>query len=234
MPRLLQGGAVPTLVACAPVLGYGPSWLARWWKRYREGGLAGLLVEPPQPSRPSPASLAGIEGEPRAGRIASLEDAHRWCPRGGAAALGRRRPVPVALVVRRGRAFERGGVLPVAAGVDQAWFQRFLDEFAMALGGRRVDLVLDGAGSHRADLAWPERVAPLPLPPDSPALNPAEQGFRVLRTKLANRPFADLAGLEAARIECLRAFWADPAVLRRLTAYPWWRAGVRAIAPSPP
>lgn len=97
-----------------------------------------------------------------------------------------------------------------------------------------MGLVLDGAGSQRADLAWRERVAPLPLPPDSPALNPAEQVFRVLRAKLANRPFADLAEWEAARTEYLRAFWADPASLLRLTAYPWWRAGVWAITSSPP
>lgn len=81
MRRLLQGGAVPTLAACAPAVGYSPRQLARWWKRYREGGLAGLLAEPPRPGRPSrltPASLAGLEGEMRAGRIASLEDARRY------------------------------------------------------------------------------------------------------------------------------------------------------------
>lgn len=85
MLRLLQGSAVPTLAACTPAIGYSLRRLAGWWKRYREGGMAGLLAEPPRPGRPSrltPAFLAGLEGEMRAGRIASLEDVRRWCPRG--------------------------------------------------------------------------------------------------------------------------------------------------------
>lgn len=81
MLRLLKAGAAPTLGACAPLVGYSPRQLARWWKRYREGGLAGLLAEPPRPGRASrltPAALAGLEGEMREGRIATLEDARRY------------------------------------------------------------------------------------------------------------------------------------------------------------
>ena len=117
--------------------------------------------------------------------------------------------------------------------VDKAWLQLFLDEFGKEVAGRPVALVLDGSGSHRAALAWPPGVAPLPLPPYSPELNPAEQVFRVLRAKLANRIFADLAELEAALAEHLRAFWDRPARLRHLTAYPWWtRAAATLPLPS--
>jgi transposase len=119
-------------------------------------------------------------------------------------------------------------------GVGQAWFQAFLAEFGKAAAGRRVGLVPDGAGSHRAAVAWPGGVAPVPLPPYSPELNPAEQGFRALRAKLANRVFEDLAELEAALTEQLRAFWDRPAALRRLTAYPWWQTGAAAITPLSP
>ena len=94
--------------------------------------------------------------------------------------------------------------------------------------------MLDGSGSHRAALACPSGVVPVPLPPSSPELNPAEQVFRVLRAKLANRVFADLAELEAALAEHLRAFWDRPATLRRLTAYHWWTGGLAATATSPP
>jgi transposase len=96
-----------------------------------------------------------------------------------------------------------------------------------------VGLVLDGSGSHRAGLAWPAGVVPVSLPPYSPELNPAEQVFRLLRAKLANRVFADLAELEAALTEQLRAFWDEPATLRRLTAYPWWLRGAEAMPSSP-
>ena len=99
-------------------------------------------------------------------------------------------------------------------GVGTEWLQAFLDAFAREVGPRRVGLVLDGAGSHRAALAWPPGVAPLPLPPYSPELNPAEQVFRSLRAKLANRVFAALAELEAAITERLREFWDRPATLR--------------------
>ena len=118
-------------------------------------------------------------------------------------------------------------------GVSTERFGLFLREFAQEVAGRRVGLVLDGSGSHRAAIAWPEHVAPLPLPPYSPELNPAEQVFRALRAKLANRVFADLAELEAALTAQLRAFWDRPATLRRLTAYPWWIAAAATMTPAP-
>ncbi len=77
-------------------------------------------------------------------------------------------------------------------------------------------------------------MAPVPLPSYSPELNPAEQVFRALRAKLANRVFEDLAALEAAITEHLRTLWDDPAALARLTAYPWWLQGLASPLPSAP
>jgi hypothetical protein len=54
-----------------------------------------------------------------------------------------------------------------------------------------------------------------------------------VRAKLANRVFADLAELGAAITEHPRPFWDRPAILRRLTAYPWWLRGARTT-PLPP
>lgn len=79
-------------------------------------------------------------------------------------------------------------------GVTNAWFQCFLDAFGKETAGRRVGLVLDGAGSDRAALVWRVRLAPQP-PPYSPELNPEAQIFRVLRVRLTNCIFADLANL---------------------------------------
>jgi transposase len=117
--------------------------------------------------------------------------------------------------------------------VTKEWFAGFLDAFAQAVGDERVGLVLDGSGSHRADIPWPEQVVPLPLPRYSPELNPAEQIFRVLRPKLTNRIFPTLAELEAEITTHLRPYWEQPALVQRLTAYPWWTTPLTSMS-SPP
>jgi transposase len=79
--RLLKAGAATSLAACAPLVGYSPRQVARWWAAYRAGGLAALLAERPRPgkaSRLTPAALAGLETEMRAGAIATLADARRY------------------------------------------------------------------------------------------------------------------------------------------------------------
>lgn len=114
-------------------------------------------------------------------------------------------------------------------GVSKEWFACFLDALSREVGGQRVGLVLDNSSGHRADMAWPAHLTPLPLPSSSPELNPAEQIFRVLRAKLANRIFDTVAELEAALTEQLQRFWDEPAILHQLTAYPWWTTGLDAI-----
>lgn len=118
-------------------------------------------------------------------------------------------------------------------GVDTACVQVFLDAFAEEVPGVQVGLALDSSGAHRAEaLRWPDHVVPLWLPAYSPELNPAEQIFRYLRAKLANRIFADLAELEAAITDILREFWDQPSILRRLTGYPWWLQATQNIRPA--
>ena len=117
--------------------------------------------------------------------------------------------------------------------VTKAWFATFLAVFGQETRGERVGLVLDGSGSHRADISWPEHLVPLPLPRYSPELNPAEQLFRVLRPTLANRIFATVAELEEAITEHLQPSWEHPARVQRLTGYPWWTAAVNTLSQSP-
>ena len=94
----------------------------------------------------------------------------------------------------------------------------------------RIGVVLDGSGSHRSGkVIWPAGIVPLPLPPYSPELNPAEQVFRHLRKRLANAVFATIAELKDALTDELQRFWANPTVVTRMTNYPWWREGVKAI-----
>lgn len=116
--------------------------------------------------------------------------------------------------------------------VNQECLQLFVDALGNEVGEQRIGLVLDGSGSHRAEIRWPEQICPIPLPRYSPELNPAEQIFRHLRAQLANRIFEDLDELEAAITEELRPFWEQPATLQHLTAYPWWRKGLQDIMPA--
>ena len=117
--------------------------------------------------------------------------------------------------------------------VTKEWFAQFLEAFGQETTGARVGLVLDGSGAHRADIPWPEHVVPLPLPRYSPELNPAEQIFRVLRPKLANRIFATLAELEAAITDHLQPYWGQPSAVQRLTGYPWWITAMSTVSQSP-
>ena len=114
--------------------------------------------------------------------------------------------------------------------VDTPCLQGFVDALATELAGERIGLVLDGSGSHGATaLVWPEAIVPLSLPPYSPELNPVELLFRHLRARLSNRIFADVAELEAAITEVLRAFWDVPARLQQLTGFGWWLSGLDDI-----
>jgi putative transposase len=117
--------------------------------------------------------------------------------------------------------------------VTKEWFAAFLEAFAAATAGERVAVVLDGSGAHRATIPWPDNLVPLPLPRYSPELNPAEQVFRVLRPKLANRIFTTIAELEAAIAEHLQSYWEQPALVRRLTGYSWWTAAAGNMSQSP-
>jgi transposase len=117
--------------------------------------------------------------------------------------------------------------------VTKEWFARFLAAFAQEMGEARVGLVLDGSGAHRAAIPWPEQVVPVPLPRYSPELNPAEQIFRVLRATLANRIFATLAELETTITASIQPYWDQPALVQRLTGYPWWTTAVYTMSQSP-
>ena len=117
--------------------------------------------------------------------------------------------------------------------VTKEWFGCFLETLAQEVGSARVGLVLDGSGSHRADIPWPDKLVPLPLPRYSPELNPAEQVFRVLRPTLANRIFATMDELEAAIAEHLQPYWNQPALVQRLTGYPWWITAVSTMSLDP-
>lgn len=118
--------------------------------------------------------------------------------------------------------------------VDPICLKVFLETMRAEWPDARIGVVLDGSGSHRGEkVVWPEGIMPLPLPPYSPELNPAEQFFRHLRKRLANEVFATLDDLRDALRGELERLWAHPKVVMRMTNYPWWRKGVNTFTSSP-
>ncbi len=117
--------------------------------------------------------------------------------------------------------------------VDTLCLDLFLAAIRDEWPDERIGVVLDGSGSHRSkSVTWPQGIVPLPLPPYSPELNPAEQVFRHLRTRLANTLFATLDDLRATLTRELARLWDHPKVVTRMTNYPYWREGVNAITSS--
>ena len=107
---------------------------------------------------------------------------------------------------------------------DTAAMALFLAELGghVAPGAHAV-VVLDGAGWHTArDLRWPDNVTRLPLPADSPELNPQERVRAFLRQRdPALRRFLDHTALLDACQDAWRRFIGAPGRVRSLCSYSW-------------
>jgi transposase len=81
MLRLLKTGQARSLVAVAPLVGYGERTVNRWWKTYQTGGVAALLARqsPRGPvSRLTDAAWLALEAAMTRGEIVTLKDAQRY------------------------------------------------------------------------------------------------------------------------------------------------------------
>ncbi|MEM7789442.1 MAG: IS630 family transposase [Bacteroidota bacterium] len=187
-------------------------------------------------------TVAAFRAEHPTGRVFAVDEARfglktwfrrRWCPRG-------HRP-PWLHQHRYEWTWLYAAVEPATGEsltlymphLDGDCFGVFLEELRRAYPDDAIRLVLDGAGAHvSAKVGWPEAITPLPLPPRSPELDPAERWFGALRGPLANTAFESLAALEAALSEALRPYWEDAKRLARLTGYGWWTAATGSILTS--
>ena len=78
---LLKSGRATSLPKCSPLVGYSLRQLTRWWGRYRESGLEGLLTDKPRLGKVSQLTdeaYKGLKAQMRAGHIATLKDARRY------------------------------------------------------------------------------------------------------------------------------------------------------------
>jgi transposase len=173
---------------------------------------AGGIAEPTQPSRRRSKNFAtSVKGM---AHVLALDEGRfglktwlrrRWCPRGV-------RPpwiveeqyewvwVYMAVEPMTGRS-----VFAFLPSVEDVSLLAFLGEVRRAFGWETIGMILDNASSHRSQhIAWPTGIQPIRLPAYSPELNPAEQVFRYLRQRLANRIFDTIEELEEALVQYLR------------------------------
>jgi len=99
----------------------------------------------------------------------------------------------------------------------------FLSEVAQRHAEEFIVMVMDQAGWHIAgDLAVPQNMRLIFLPPYSPELNPAEHLWESLREDcFANHVFANLDAVESALISGLVALESNPTRTRSMTGFKW-------------
>lgn len=107
--------------------------------------------------------------------------------------------------------------------MNTACMSEFLAQVSTAHANEFIVMVVDGASSHMAkDLAVPNNMHLLKLPPYAPELNPQEHIWDELREKaFPNRVFADLAGVRAQLDHHLPRLASDSVTLQSITAWPW-------------
>ena len=104
---------------------------------------------------------------------------------------------------------------------DGECLEAFLRELGEAYPEDHLVVVMDNAPSHRSgEIALPENMSLLKLPSYSPELNPVQRWFLEFRRSLSNRMFKSVEALQQALTKVLEPYyWAQPALLKRLTAY---------------
>jgi len=147
-----------------------------------------------------------FQDELRAGQQGTLT--RKWAPRGSRPTAVRQTEYKWAYVFASICPATGGSVALIAPTVNTYLMNAHLRHVSEELGpDRHAVLILDGAGWHRSnDLAVPDNVTLLHLPPYSPELNPVERVWRWLRDrKLSNRILPADAEMDALLAEVMTA-----------------------------
>jgi hypothetical protein len=107
--------------------------------------------------------------------------------------------------------------------VDTQTMSAFLRHTAAEFADSFCLMLLDGAGWHHAsDLALPDNLRLLFLPPRSPELNPVEHVWEYLHENhFGNDTFPTLEAVGERLCQGLRALDAQPDLVRSLTCFDW-------------
>lgn len=115
-------------------------------------------------------------------------------------------------------------------GIDKPFFEKPLADFARTTGAGRtriVVLVLDGAGWHTApNLAVPQGLRLVFLPPYTPELQPAEHLWTLLDEPVVNRHLATIEELDAILAERCCSLHDDRRLVAAQTNFHWWPKSV--------
>jgi hypothetical protein len=116
--------------------------------------------------------------------------------------------------------------------VDLEMSRLFLEHWAAIDPPAEPGVIQDQAGFHlHPELhEMPARVHGLPLPPDSPELNPVEAIGDVIKDRIGNTPWATLEALEEAIGEELRPIYECAERVRSLVSHDWLIEQVNATA----
>jgi transposase len=106
---------------------------------------------------------------------------------------------------------------------NTASFQAFLDVLARRFAWQDILLVLDGAPNHRCgNLAVPDNITLLYLPPHSPELNPKENLWDEIREKLfKNYALKSMDPVHAKLKQAILYIERNPKLVRSITSFPY-------------
>ena len=106
---------------------------------------------------------------------------------------------------------------------NTACFQAFLNVLARKFARQDILLVLDGAPDHRCgDLALPDNIALLFLPPYSPEFNPKENLWDEIREKIfKNYALKSIDAVRAKPKQAILYVERNPKTVKSITSFPY-------------
>jgi transposase len=106
---------------------------------------------------------------------------------------------------------------------NTACFQAFIDVLSRKFARRHILLVLDGAPNHRCgDLAIPDNISLLFLPPYSPELNPKENLWDEIREKIfKNYALKSIDAVRAKLKQAILYIDRNPKTVKSITSFPY-------------
>ena len=105
---------------------------------------------------------------------------------------------------------------------NTACFQAFLDVLSRKFARQDILLVLDGAPNHRCgDLALPDDVSLLFLPPYSPELNPKENLWDEIREDLKSYALISIDAVRTKLKHAILYIERNPKLVQSITSFPY-------------
>jgi hypothetical protein len=111
----------------------------------------------------------------------------------------------------------------ILPAMNSACMNLFLEELSMRFSDYYLLVVYDGAPCHsEGALTIPENIKVISLPPYSPELNPAENGWDDMREKFfKNMVFDSIQAVEDKLISACNFYESNPKILKSIAGWNW-------------